>query len=139
MKKLFAILLCIAMMLSMVACGGNQDNNESQNTTQNNWVENDETTIAQPTAEEWAAIDQYRDIMQKLDAYAEDGYICVDYADFGIAGDSESIFGNDALALFHLLFLSASLGHTDTSFARLGYFIISYLFPVCHHAGGYGA
>lgn len=104
MKKLFAILLCIVMMLAMVACGSNEDNNETPNTTQNsdqnnNNTGNGETTIVQPTAEEWEAIDKYRVIMKALNNYTEDGYISVEYSDLGIDSEEETVSGMDALAL----------------------------------------
>lgn len=102
MKKLLAILLCIVMMLSMVACGGNQDNNETPNTTQNsnqnNSTGNGETTIVQPTAEEWEAMDKYNAILKALKDYEEYGNISIEYSYFGIESDNESVYGNDALA-----------------------------------------
>lgn len=103
MKKLFTILLCIVMMLSMVACGGNQDNNEdptaTQSNNQNNNTGSGETTTAEPTAEEWEAIDKYRAIMKALNEYAEEGYITIEYSDLGIESDRETASDMDALAL----------------------------------------
>ena len=71
MKNIFAILLCIAMMLSLVACAESQDNGQTVNNNQNNaQIENNsnniETTPDEPTAEEWDAIDKYRVIMNAL-------------------------------------------------------------------------
>ncbi len=77
MKKLIAILLCAVMLLSLAACGqetvvpndqgymGGEANADNNNTV----PPNPNTPDRAPTAEELAAIEQYRKIILMLQAY----------------------------------------------------------------------
>lgn len=94
MKKLIAFLLCAVMVLSMAACGqetvipdddqgymGGEANADNNNTV----PPNPNTPDRAPTAEELAAIEQYRKIILMLQAYDPENPEIVPYVfeDFG--------------------------------------------------------
>lgn len=107
MKKLFAILLCIAMMVSMVACGENSGN---ENTGENETLRAGDTSSAgetlstpsgEPTAEEMEAIDQYRQIIRAIQQYESTGEITpYVFEDFGYQ-KAEPAVGSKALLRYY--------------------------------------
>ena len=111
MKKLLAILLSMVMLLSLAACGEQEEDDDSERTEKSTTEEtkediffndNPEETVeiltGEPTAEEWDAIDKYGMILEELNNYIADGYIYIEYADFGVESDVAGINGNEALA-----------------------------------------
>lgn len=112
MKKLLAVLLCIAMMLSLAACGGDEGKDETPDMGENNVQIGDtnnennetdptqETTLpAQPTAEDWEAIDRYRYLLEKLEGYEKNQDISLTYEKIGIESEKHSVSGVEALGI----------------------------------------
>ena len=92
MKKLFAILLCIAMMLSVAACGSEKKTGTAPK--------------GEPTQEELTAIGYYERAMMRLAEYVERGGLTFSYAEFGIESDLEYVNGQKALAEYYQLLVS---------------------------------
>lgn len=116
MKKLFAILLCIAMMLSMVACGGNQDNNETPNNDQGNAGVSNEKPTGEPTEEEQRAIGNYVAALEALDKFAETGSwanLSFNCQDFGVAYEGDNYIIEGAAAAEKYYELISNLGAMD--------------------------
>ena len=67
MKRLFAILLCLVMLLSLAACSKapNEPNNET----------NEGNTVTVPTKEEQDQIEKYKTALHALNKYVKEGYI----------------------------------------------------------------
>ncbi len=115
MKKLLAVLLCIVMMLSLVACGGDEDRDETpdnvgnnaqigENNNENTEESTEETTLpAEPTAEDWEAIDQYRLLLKELEGYESNQEIWLDYEDLGIESEKTGVKGVEALGICYEL------------------------------------
>lgn len=106
MKKLLAILLCIVMMLSMVACGGNQDNNETPNNDQGNAGVSNEKPTGEPSDEEKNAIGLYSEAVDALNAFAEDGVwanLSFDCQKYGVdyEGDEYILYGAAAAEKYY--------------------------------------
>ena len=90
MKKLLAVLLCIVMMLSLVACGGDEDRDETpdnvgnnaqigDNNNENTEESTEETTLpAEPTQEEREQLEEYVVTVGKLNEASSRGNY-VDY------------------------------------------------------------
>lgn len=89
MKKLFALLLCVVMMLTMAACGGEAGNIS--------------VPKGEPTEEEIAAIGYYETAMKRLNEYVEKGGIAFRYAEFGIERTQEYVNGQKAIAEYYNL------------------------------------
>jgi len=116
MKKLFAILLCIAMMLSMVACGGNQDNSETPNNDQGNAGVSNEKPTGEPTEEEQRAIGNYVAALEALDKFAETGSwanLSFNCQDFGVAYEGDNYIIEGAAAAEKYYELISNLGAMD--------------------------
>ncbi len=110
MKKVLAILLCIVMMLSMAACGGNQDNGGNLNNDQGNaGVPNgNEQLKGEPTDEEKNAIGCYSEAVDALEKFAETGSwanLSFDCQKFGVEyeGDNYIIEGTAAAQKYYEL------------------------------------
>lgn len=92
MKKLFALLLCVVMMLAMAACGGEAGNISAPK--------------GEPTEKEIAAIGYYETAMNRLNEYVEKGGIAFRYAEFGIESAQEYVNGQKAVAEYYKLLTS---------------------------------
>lgn len=118
MKRVLAILLCIVMMLSMVACGGNGDNSGNLNDNQGNvgTPNGDEKPKGEPTEEEQRAIGNYVAALEALDKFAETGSwanLSFDCQQFGVEyeGDNYIIEGTAAAEKYYELI--SNLGAMD--------------------------
>ena len=116
MKKLFAILLCIVMMLSMVACGGNQGNTENPNNNQGNAGVSNEQPKGEPTEEEQRAIGNYVAALDALDKFAETGSwanLSFDCQQFGVEYEGDNYIIEGAAAAEKYYELISNLGAMD--------------------------
>ncbi len=108
MKRVLAILLCIVIMLSMVACGGNQGNTENPNNNQGNAGVSNEQPKGEPTDEEKNAIGCYSEAVDALEKFAETGSwanLSFDCQKFGVEyeGDNYIIEGTAAAQKYYEL------------------------------------
>lgn len=116
MKKVLAILLCIVMMLSMVACGGNEDNNENPNNNQGNAGVSNDQPKGEPTEEEQRAIGNYVAALEALDKFAETGSwanLSFNCQDFGVAYEGDNYIIEGAAAAEKYYELISNLGAMD--------------------------
>ena len=100
MKQFFALMLCLAMLLSLTACGNKEDSPTAPNTPSNTL--SDATSVntnASPdpetiTSEETFALQKYVSILQILNNYVADGYIKVQAI---VDGEEVKYSGQEAL------------------------------------------
>lgn len=116
MKKVLAILLCIVMMLSMAACGGNQGNTENPNNNQGNAGVSNEQPKGEPTEEEQRAIGNYVAALEALDKFAETGSwanLSFDCQQFGVEYEGDNYIIEGAAAAEKYYELISNLGAMD--------------------------
>lgn len=105
MKKLIAIVLCLAMALSMAACGRDANPVEEISKPQTMDVfqpeSKEEPIQEEPTEEEWEALRQYSFVMEELQEYVDEGEMFVPYEMFGEEGDADYAMGQEGFALIY--------------------------------------
>ena len=100
MKKLIAIVLCLAMALSMVACGRDVNPAEDSPKVKGNGIFQ-EAFKGEPTEEELEALRQYHYVMEELEDYADGHDVWFTFEEFGMEADVDHVMGQQALALLY--------------------------------------